>query len=228
MENSISPKSDEQPLETFSWFQVWIFALTRPSEETYTRLIKDPNAGFRRTISWIVLGSIIQISIAIAKSYSKIPELICEFARCAGQADQTLVDLAFLLPATLICLPILVIIILLLFMMFTSIIQLISGLIFKGAGVYSDLTYAITASAVPISLILRGVNAIQYGKTFSFLLYLYLGYLTVLAVKTTNRFGWVKALATFIVPMIVVIGIVFIVVILVAILGNQLFDFFGV
>jgi hypothetical protein len=46
-------------LETLPWYKVWSDALTKPSVETYERLIRDPNANPFKAVLWVFVAAMI-------------------------------------------------------------------------------------------------------------------------------------------------------------------------
>jgi hypothetical protein len=51
---------------SYSWSEVWIKALTRPSVETYQSIVNDPRARPNRAYIWVAVAGLIGYVIATA------------------------------------------------------------------------------------------------------------------------------------------------------------------
>jgi hypothetical protein len=215
----------EEP-ETYSWGQVWIKALTKPDEETYERLVRDPKAGLVRAVSWILLSLLLQIPIRVLANYrSDLLALFDIVGNFTEQAPLFLRDSFFFLLDLFVCMPAGLIIQLILFILGTAIMHIIAVNLFQGEGQYNQLVYAIASFLTPGLVILEVIDPIPYVSYLALLLYIYLSYLAVFALKTIHRISWGKAVATYLIPLALLIIIVGFSIVG---LSEGLFDIFGV
>jgi hypothetical protein len=199
------------------WFQVWMTAVTKPSEQTFVDLTETPEATSKTAFIWFfIAGTISAIFQAILRAiYSAtgtapqmpIPGLE-QYTQNLGSGDAGSIAITLV---TSICLsPVAGGVSVLFFALFTAIIQWVAKL-FGGTGTFEKLAYAFAAISVPVTLIASVFalfTAIPFvGACFSILsfgLVIYSIMLQVMAAKGVNRLGWGQAIGSVLLPGLVV------------------------
>jgi hypothetical protein len=190
---------------TLSWSQVWISAITRPSVETFERIIGDPRASSTRAYGWIVVSALIAFGISMLEQ-SIFP------TQTGFGSQETVFNSPLLL---IVCgAPFVVVFSILGLMIGAGITQLIAGAL-GGSGTYSRLAYAFAAYLAPLSLLSSLIGSIPFVQCLAFPLGIYGIVLNVIAVKAVNRFDWGRAVASsllILAAILVLVGIVIIIV----------------
>ena len=210
--------------KSLSWSEVWISALTKPSVETYDRLVRDPNASANKAYLWVficaligyALSSLISLAIGALFETSSIPGF--ETSALFGSSIVALVC----------CVPIFAILAVVGLIINSGLTQLIARAL-GGTGTYSELVYANAAYVAPLSLVSSILGAIPFvNLCLGIPLAIYYIVLNVIAINAVNRFGWGKAVVSaLIVP---VANLVFVscgVIAMLALLGPQIGDVFS-
>lgn len=181
------------------WNQVWMKAITSPSEATYEEIISDPNANLSRAFTWIaltsVLGSIISIVFAL-----------CLFSLNIGAGAFPTSDASqfgsVLTPSTgamlgglgifaLCSIPFSAVLAVVGLVITSGAANIIAKSFFNGQGTFEQLTYSYSAILSPITLISIALSAIPVvGACLSLPLALYSLYLQGLSVRTVHRLDW--------------------------------------
>jgi hypothetical protein len=211
---SNEPVMNETKPGPAGWFQVWIKAVTKPSENTFYELTEDPAATAKTAYLWafiagtfaMIMQSILQAIYTATGSMPVIPGLEEYMPSATGDAGS-----AFMALAISLCLsPVVGGVSVLFFALSTAIIQWIAKL-FGGLGTYDKMLYAMAAITVPFTLVssvLSLFSAIPFiGACFGFVslgLSLYVLVLQVMAVKGVNRFGWGQAIGSVFIPGLVI------------------------
>jgi hypothetical protein len=188
--------------KSLSWSEVWISALTKPSVETYERLVHDPGASANKAYGWVfictligyALSSLIGLAIGGLFDTNAIP----------GFNSGALFGSWFI--QFICCLPIVAILAVVGLVINTGLTQLIARAL-GGTGTYSELVYANAAYLAPISLVSSIIFAIPYvNLCLSIPLAIYSMALTVIAINAVNQLGWGKAIvAAIIVPLVIIV-----------------------
>jgi len=196
------PRSD-------SVFNVWIRALTKPSEFTYADLAASPRAKATTAYLWMFIASLIQFFLSTLVQRQMFNNLerygldVSQFGNRGG-VGAVLIGL--------VCVaPILAALSTLMFALITAIMQWLARM-FGGTGTYDQLAYALAAIAAPLT-ILSGIlglfGAIPYaGVCFGllgFLVGIYILVLQLMAIKGVNRIGWGGALGAYFIPVLVLV-----------------------
>jgi hypothetical protein len=219
------------PSGVSEWISVWRDALTKPSEQTFSRIALAPNAKITTALLWVFLGSLVNFFLAslvqgqIMRQMLQNTDFGVEGFPPAGGGGLI----------TAICgAPIGALIQVVLFAAVVGVIQLIAKM-FGGRGTFDQLAYAIAAIVTPFYLIggvLTLLSAIPYAAycfgPLGFLLALYVLVLEVMAVKGVNQFGWGQAIGSLLIPLLVLaccfsVGIIGIL----QALGPNITDFFN-
>jgi hypothetical protein len=193
------------PSEPTSFLQVWLHALTKPNEQTFTKIANLPNAKASVAYSWVFLTSLVQIFFLFLVQGGLVRQALVQQGYDIGVLGSGI-------EATLITLlcgtPILAGASVVFFAIVVAIIQWIARM-FGGRGTFNQMAYAYAAIAAPFAL-LRTVLALPavipyVGVCFGWmgvLALLYVLLLQVIAVKAVNQFGWGQAVGSFTLPFI--------------------------
>jgi hypothetical protein len=57
------------PQRSYSWSEVWVNAITKPSVETFEDIAADPNASASKAYTWVLITSFISYVITIGLSF---------------------------------------------------------------------------------------------------------------------------------------------------------------
>ena len=213
---SNAPVSEAKPGPA-GWFQVWMKAFTKPSEQTFIELTDGPEAVAKTAYIWMfIAGTVSGIVQAILRgiytAMGTTPQLpIPGFEQfqqpTSGDPNSAIVSIVISICAS----PLVGLISVLFFAIGVAITQWIAKL-FSGTGTYDKLAYATAAISLPYSIItavLSLFGAIPFvgycTGIISFGLGLYVLYLQIAAVKAVNRFGWGQAAGSVLIPGFVVL-----------------------
>lgn len=185
-----------------SFFQVWIDALTKPSEFTFTEIANSPNAKAMTAYLWIFVGYLIQFFLSSLVRNPALSRILQQYGG-GGQPGSGFVGTLI----TAICgAPIFAVIATLFFAISTAIIQWIAKM-FGGKGNGGQLAYAFAAILAPFSIVaglISLLSAIPFvGLCFSVIVGvagLYILVLEIMAVKGVNQFGWGAAIGSLFLP----------------------------
>lgn len=192
----------KQPIAGASlpWDEVWLRALTKPSVATFEELLRDPRAAGGRAYWWIFIGTLVSqaITLLILIGIHQSPRLsaLQKFSLSSSGAKPEIYA------CTLLISPFLAIFAL---WFFSNITQWFARM-FDGKGTASELIYIRAAYLAPIGIITTPLNVIPIIAYLNIVLSFYLVMLEVIAVKTVNRFGWGAAIASVILPGVVLGG----------------------
>lgn len=214
------------------WLQVWITAVTKPSEQAFIDLTESSSATVKTALIWVFIASTISaifqsILQAVYVALGVTPQIpipgLEEYTQsaAAGSIGSALLGICFS--------PVVGVIGVLFFALVVAVIQWVAKL-FGGVGTFEKLAYAFAAIGAPVSLTtsaLTLLSAIPYigllFSTLSFGVSIYAMVLQVMAVKGVNRFGWGAAVGSVFLPWLVVVFLCCcIVVVGLAILGPAL------
>lgn len=204
------------PSSPTSFLQVWMNAITKPNEQTYAGIAASPDASPGKAYLWVFLATLINFSIAVA--------IQMLFQGFSGQSEEIRNMLGGSAIALICIVPVLAGLAVLSFMIITGLVQWIAGL-FSGVGTFSQLAYARGAISAPITLIssvLSLFSAIPFLGLclwpISILLLLYSAVLHIMAVKGVNRFGWGQAIASYLLPTVVLFGLCLLPIVVIAVM----------
>lgn len=213
---SNAPVSEAKPGPA-GWFQVWMKAFTKPSEQTFIELTDGPEAVAKTAYIWMfIAGTVSGIVQAILRgiytAMGTTPQMpIPGFEQfqppTSSDPNSAIVSIVISICAS----PLVGLISVLFFAIGVAITQWIAKL-FSGTGTYDKLAYATAAISLPYSIItavLSLFGAIPFvgycTGIISFGLGLYVLYLQIAAVKAVNRFGWGQAAGSVLIPGFVVL-----------------------
>jgi hypothetical protein len=187
------------PRRSFSWSEVWVEALTKPSVETYEDIVADPGASASKAYTWVLIAAFISYVIAIGVSFVLDTILgvtgFQQFSLFEGITSSIIIVMC--------CAPVLSILAVLGLAINAGISQFVAGIL-GGSGSYNELVYAIGAYLAPLTLISGVLGAIPYLNCLSIFVGLYGIVLNVIAIKAVNKFDWASAIIS---SVVVVVGI---------------------
>ena len=202
------PNMPVTPAAPESVFQNWIRALTRPTEENFASMATSPRAKASTGYLWYFIASIVQVLLAsiVQGTITQNPIFQNYFP---GIADQY-TNMGSPLLRILCGAPIGAVVSTIFFAIGTAIVQWIARM-FGGTGTNDKLVYVLSNILTPylmISGLFTLLSAIPYvGLCFSGLVLaggIYILVLEVMAVKAVNRFGWGQAIASLLIPGLVI------------------------
>lgn len=198
MNDQMNAPMSPVPASPTSFFQVWLKALTKPSEQTYTEIAASPDAKMSTAFIWVFVGSLVQFFATFLVQGALMRQMMQD----SGFDNQMGAGLIGLICGA----PIGAVISVLLFAIFTGIVQWVAGL-FGGQGSFEKLAYVFASITVPFSLVgaaLTLLAAIPYVGfcfgIFSLIAAIYVVVLEVMAVKGVNQFGWGQAAGSLLLP----------------------------
>ena len=195
--------------ESLSWIDIWIKALTQPSEESYVEIINDPQASSKKANTWVFLAAFVAFVISIlfgavfsTDLYGGIGGLgfgwIFGTMICAGPVSGVFAVLGLIISS--------------------GIIQAIAKAL-GGEGEREQLVFVMAAYVAPISLISTFIGSIPYVSILGWVVSIYAFVLNVIAVKATNKFSWGKAIASSL-GILLLIGVIAVaVIVILALIG---------
>jgi len=191
------------PGQSLPWSQVWLYALTRPSEQSYQILLSDPEAKPARGLLWVGITSLFVTAIASLTQLAFRPEmnqLMGRLEREAG-AGARAGSIAFLL---LCIVPLGAILAVLGTVIYTALVNLVAGAL-GGKGNFNQLVYLFSAITAPMGLASSLLGIIPIVSCLTLPLGIYSLYLQLLAVKTVHQLDWVRAAVSVLVLVILVV-----------------------
>ncbi len=184
------------------FFQVWMDALTKPSESTFAEMAASPNAKATTAYLWIFIGYLIEFflsSLVQGVAMRRVLEQYGNGGQFANGFGGGLI--------TAICgAPIIAVVATIFFAIGTAIIQWVAKM-FGGKGNSGQLAYVLAAILAPFSIVagvLGLLSAIPFiGLCFSIIVAvagLYILVLEIMAIKGVNQFGWGAAIGALFIP----------------------------
>jgi len=195
------------PSGVSEWISVWRDAITRPSEQTFSRIALSPNAKLTTALLWVFLGSLVNIFFASLVQAPLMRQLMQNYDFGASGFPT---GVGGGLVAAICGAPVGAVISVVIFAAVVGVVQLLAKM-FGGRGTFDQLAYAIAAIVAPFYLI-NGVLALLSAIPFAgacfgiigLLAGLYVLVLEVMAVKGVNQFGWGQAIGSLLLPVFAV------------------------
>lgn len=198
------PFFHEPEYEPLSWWQSWVSAITRPSEATFDRIARDPQASTIRAATWIFFSSLVGLFISVPLNLIFNPALITQIQDATGEYGSALTAALGLM---LCFVPFSAALSVVGMMISTALIQLTARLL-GGQGTFEGTFNGLAAIAAPITPITSLLGAIPVvGFCLAAPIGIYVLVLDVLAVKASNRFGWGAAIGAIVLPGLVIGGL---------------------
>jgi len=137
------------PSGVSEWFSVWRDALTRPSEQTFSRIALSPNAKLTTALLWVFLGSLVNFFLASLVQGAVMRRMMQNYD-FGGNGFPTGAGGGII---TAICgAPIAAVISVVIFAIVVGVVQLLAKM-FGGRGTFDQLAYAIAAIVTPFYLV---------------------------------------------------------------------------
>ena len=186
-----------------SFFQTWIDALTKPSEQTYAGIAASPKAKAMTGYIWVFLSSLAGSFLSLIAEGALVRN---QLSQAGVGADQLRGGAGGVL-ITLICgAPILAFIGTVFFAILVALVQWIAKM-FGGQGNNDQLAYTFAAIGAPASLVSGALVLLSAIPVVGFcfravtgLVGIYVIILEIMAVKGVNRFGWGPAIGSWAIP----------------------------
>ena len=174
-----------------SWNEVWLKALTKPSEATYQDFISRPGVSLGRACTWIFLGTF------IASIFSFLGVYLSGSLSNLGAEQNLNIAPGVGLPLLLfVCgVPISAAFGIIGLLITAGISHLVARAL-GGTGTFPELAYALSAYLAPLGIVTSLLGMVPYLSCLNAPLGIYGLFLNVLAVKSVYRFGWGKAAAS--------------------------------
>ena len=190
-------------VQTESFFQIWVRALTRPREATFAELATSPKARGATAYLWVFLCSFAPALVSVIVSGGELTRRLAEAGVDAEQIGGGLGGALI----NLVCItPFAAVIGAAGFLISVAITQWIARM-FGGRGSHDQLAYALGAVAAPallVTALLTLPTAIPFvGLCFaglSALFSIYVIVLEVIAIKGVHGFGWGAAIGSLLIP----------------------------
>jgi hypothetical protein len=237
--------SPNEPLMTTGsgvsgWLPVWIKAVSRPNEQTFSEITDRPGLSSTTAFLWVFLATTLSAILgglltALMQALGfTTPTYLEGLEEYIGSMPVDTSSVVGSLVGTLCFSPVIGVISVVFFAIGVAIIQWIAKL-FGGSGSFDKLAYAFAAISVPISLVTTLISPFSVipllgvcTTLVSFGVGIYALVLQVMAVKGVNRFGWGAAIGSFLVPWLVfVLFCACIVAVGIALLGPAVGDIFN-
>jgi hypothetical protein len=203
--------------ETFTWFDIWIQAVTRPSVATFEKIGRDPKASTTRGFLWVFITSLVGYAFIMAGQMAfGGPAGASMFG---GQSNLEPVQMLVIFACQTPIIAGLSIVGLAISAGITTLIARALG----GSGTFSQLVYAFAAYEAPLTLVSGVLGAIPFVIFLNFFLGIYGIVLNVIAVKAVHRFGWGKAIVS---SMVILFGILVLIavvtIVILALIGPEI------
>lgn len=179
------------PGQSLPWSQVWLYALTRPSEPSYQILLSDPNAKPARGLLWVGITSLFVAAVGAITQLAFRPEmnqLMGQLEREAG-AGARAGTLVFLL---LCGIPLAALFAVLGTVIYTALVNFVARAL-GGRGNFNQLVYLFSAITAPMGLASSLLGIIPIVACLTLPLAIYSLYLQLLAVKVVHQVDWARA-----------------------------------
>ncbi|HEY2980560.1 MAG TPA: YIP1 family protein [Anaerolineales bacterium] len=189
------------------FYQTWMKALTRPSEQTFAAMAASPNAKASTAYLWYFLAALVSFFLTSLVQGALMRQMIQDLGD-SGQFDSGGVGGGLI---GVVCgAPIGAAISTLFFGIIVAVVQWIAKM-FGGKGTADQLAYTLAAILAPYSIVaglLALLGAIPtVGFCFGLVSLGFLAYvivLEVMAVKGVNQFGWGEAIGSLFIPILAV------------------------
>lgn len=203
--------------ESLTWSEIWIKAVTEPSEETYREIISDPGASNRKANTWVFLAAMGAWILSALLGYFLGTSLL------GTQMDSG----PTILVGSLICAGPMAGVFAILSLGISSGIRQAVARLLGGEGQRRELAFAMAAYIAPLVLLSSLLSALPVIKYLSYLISLYTLVLNVVAIKAVNRFEWGKAVLASLSVLLVAVGVALVVILLLVLLGPSIGEIFN-
>jgi uncharacterized membrane protein len=201
-----APSQPAEALPTFSWFNAWRAALTRPSVATYADLLLDPRLSLRRAAAWLFTASLLAYLVDIVLQATLFPSTLVDVIREASQTGPQAYQATptVLLIASLACTPFMAAMFLAAYLLGFALLHFIASAL-GSRGSYTELVYAHAAYLAPLTLLTALLGTIPVVNCLTLPLALYSFGLQLMALKAATRMTWGRVIAVLAVVAVLVV-----------------------
>ena len=185
----------ESPV-TYTWFEAWRAALTRPSVATYTDLLLDPRAGLGRAVAWLFVSALLAYLIGMALQSLLFPSVLAEVIREAGETAPAGLwsTPGALLALSLACMPFIAAFAVASYLAGFGLVHFVASAL-GSQGSYTQLVYAHAAYIAPLGMLTTVLGMVPLVNCLTLPLALYGFSLQLMALKASTRLSWGRVLA---------------------------------
>jgi uncharacterized membrane protein len=185
----------ESPV-TYTWFEAWKAALTRPSVATYTDLLLDPRASLGRAVAWLFVSALLAYLIGLAFQVLFFPGALAEIVQEAGEtAPAGLKSVPGLLAGlSLACIPFLAAFAVASYLAGFGLVHFVASAL-GSQGSYTQVVYAHAAYIAPLSVLTTILGMVPLVNCLTLPLALYGFGLQLMALKASTRLSWGRVVA---------------------------------
>jgi len=195
---SVIAPADALVVESLSWKETWWLALTQPSVATYERIIRDPKATTSRGYNWVFVAALIGYVL-----FWLVQSMVGAIYGAGATEVLGAYEVFGVSLAGLICVTPVAALLAVLGLIIGAVVLHVCARILGGTGTYSKLVYAIAAYDAPMMLISLALGPIPTLNYANLLMSIYVVALQVIAVKAVHQFSWGKAIASVMLPLVI-------------------------
>jgi len=190
----------DQPVAEMSWWEIWKTALFQPSEANYLSLAKQARYKKNSFLFILLAGLAVCAVYFLAMTFSSAitSSVMSQYENLEG------VDPSVISAMAMVCMiPMLLAGVIGGFYLWSGFNFFVSRL-FKGTGTWEETVFLYTAVFFPITVVSSVLQMIPIVQYLAYGLTIYNLVLNTIAIKTVNRFPWIKAiLVTVIIPLVI-------------------------
>jgi|GEM_PF-6313782 len=191
----------------FIWYDVWLRALTQPTQESYTALLRDPLASQKRVYGWTIVSNLVTwlilVITLVAMVNPTLTEFLAEYGREYGIGISTMQNFEMLLGIILLALVPVQTVASLINLILTGAIYAFVAAFVGGSGNYSRIVYLLGAWQAPYNILIGILIAILVLVKVSFVsvivgtlifgVLLYSIWLNLASLSTAHNLKWEKS-----------------------------------
>lgn len=221
---AIAPEEPDEYARTgriLAWHEVWLKALTSPTEKSYREILNDPSLSFMRGALWLGISYIIAMLISGILFTLFMDQFLAQMDAIAGLGMGTEFPsgfsmgdfrslMGYIMIGMMVGSPLMAVVSVGMMALYAGFVQLVSRFMI-GEGTFTETFYMLTAVAAPYTL-LSSLLAIFYAVPGAMMilsciglpLTLYSLYLYTLAIKSSQRYGWFSAIIAMLSPAVLI------------------------
>jgi len=213
-----TPEAPQVNRVPMTWLELWASALTSPKESTYEDIMADPKAkaGPYFPYLWIAISFLIAVIISVilrgifgVAEFQWLYKLFQQYSGVASPFNNPGIaapGYGASIFTTICCLPLIVILELLGFIIDVGLITLFAKIL-GGKGSFSELAFAFAAYTVPATIFATIIASIPIVNCLGIFIAIYLFILRCIAVKVVHKFSWARTLVVTLVFPLILAGI---------------------
>ena len=196
MTQSPAPLPPRESPATYTWFEAWRAALTRPSVATYTDLLLDPRASLVRAVAWLFVSALIAYLVGIAFQMLLFPSALTDIVREAGETAPPGLESTpgLLLGLSLACTPFIAAFAVASYLAGFGLVHFVASAL-GSEGSYTQVVYAHAAYIAPLGMLTTLLGMVPLVNCLTLPLALYGFGLQLMALKASTRLSWGRVLA---------------------------------